>query len=1094
MDPTITLESDNLGSVCDDEEEAPELPVDSRHSTPAHSSRETSRESTPRSRRRKNQKLTGLNSSPKKITSTTSLKIREIEMENLRNYQATIPSLDESIDLDVNRMAYEKNDINEDITLCENSLSQTSGYKSDDILGSSSTNENDFSKDKSSPSPSCKSNSSSTSRQRRLEEQDRFMTHTITKSDLSATTSEDTSNTIVERSIVCQIVRDENVEPNDRDADDSTPQPSDLEFLEAEAKLVLDAIRVGKEYARSRSSSADLLKPDKPSTNKSERSRSTSIEILDDDTLQHQQFDVGSCHSTLERKKLISSPGMIHRGPRISKPNESMSNVTHDNEEQGHGIRGKRKPLYSSPLKNQNRSTIPPSVPSHKPVLAPKPRNIPQGVNSASNLNSHISSPRQRASDSPPAQIRSPRTHHLRQPNTYNRKGSPPSPKISPRSIGTGSDRSYRSGASSASVTKSPLRTISPRTKSSSHITRPSPPLVRQGTFTKEEGPASSSNIPIVDIDIGETSSITSNASTSTNNSYARMSSIPISGPLKHISPGSQASNRRYTAPSRSPRSAGSQSSLDDVQRPARQSTSSSGSSIKIHQTRTSALRERSASKQGLSGRPVGEQSSIGRTTSISSASSVASSRSSKSSLKHSNSSQGLKTVAEGGRSIIPTPNKRSPSSAEIEFRRKFTSDNSQPRLSPFRNTVAGNLETNSTPESKQKNEILAKEDVASSPSTPSKKGKKDVTSKIANLWKKVEDSKKKKEKDKTNDKRVWIAKGKVIPENERALLRPHTEQQQLIDNFQKNVKVQRDQNKKAQDPQTHNESITSNTSNASNNGAKERSRSRLSIKLSKFSRSSSLLSNKRDKSRDATPKTPTGKAPIDPQTAPLATFDASLTSTEDDRTNGNSTQDFNNGSSIILPDPEASEPFTSRHFYGDESRKIIWPTRDHQTNDAVSNFSEDVSNANTSRGSVNPQSITPQQQQKGSGTGLYSRTSSIGTPASAIVQPFNYSPPVSQVSYDTHTPLKNISQQGRHLQQHAFKAPVPPSGLPRKTSNSAVRRTDSYLGSMGRRGDGLIDRAIPTSNLVVKRDRVSPNKNNDKTTGESASSMVTLM
>ena len=196
----------------------------------------------------------------------------------------------------------------------------------------------------------------------------------------------------------------------------------------------------------------------------------------------------------------------------------------------------------------------------------------------------------------------------------------PPSPKISPRSIGTGSDRSYRSGASSASVTKSPLRTISPRTKSSSHITRPSPPFVRQGTFTKEEGPVSSSNIPIVDIDIGETSSITSNASTSTNNSYARLSSIPVSGPLKHISPGSQASNRRYTAPSRSPRSAGSQSSLDDVQRPARQSTSSSGSSIKIHQTRTSALRERSASKQGLSGRPVGEQRSIGRTTSISSA------------------------------------------------------------------------------------------------------------------------------------------------------------------------------------------------------------------------------------------------------------------------------------------------------------------------------------------------------------------------------------------------------------------------------------------------------------------------------------------
>ena len=155
-----------------------------------------------------------------------------------------------------------------------------------------------------------------------------------------------------------------------------------------------------------------------------------------------------------------------------------------------------------------------------------------------------------------------------------------------------------------------------------------------------------------------------------------------------------------------------------------------------------------------------------------------------------------------------------------------------------------------------------------------------------------MEDSKKKKEKDKTNDKRIWIAKGKVIPESERALLRPHTEQQKIIDNFQKSSK-QREQVQKSPESLNQNQSITSNSSTSndtSKNGTKERSRSRLSMKLSKFSRSSSLLSRdkSRDKSKDQTPVTPTNKRQFDPSTAPLATFDASLTSTEEDKVNGN--------------------------------------------------------------------------------------------------------------------------------------------------------------------------------------------------------------
>ena len=106
MEPTLTLESDHMGSLCDDDEEAPDLPVDSRHTTPAHSSRENSRESTPISKRRKNmsdncsQLITKTTSPSKKVTSTTSLKARELDMENLRSYQALIPSLDESLEND----------------------------------------------------------------------------------------------------------------------------------------------------------------------------------------------------------------------------------------------------------------------------------------------------------------------------------------------------------------------------------------------------------------------------------------------------------------------------------------------------------------------------------------------------------------------------------------------------------------------------------------------------------------------------------------------------------------------------------------------------------------------------------------------------------------------------------------------------------------------------------------------------------------------------------------------------------------------------------------------------------------------------------
>jgi len=104
-----------------------------------------------------------------------------------------------------------------------------------------------------------------------------------------------------------------------------------------------------------------------------------------------------------------------------------------------------------------------------------------------------------------------------------------------------------------------------------------------------------------------------------------------------------------------------------------------------------------------------------------------------------------------------------------------------------------------------------------------------------------VEDSKKKdKSSSSTPDKRVWITKGKVIPESERALLKPHAEQKKIISNFKKGLKAP---NSKAS-PEPKNDSVASGTSLMA---APAKSRSRLSIKLSKFSRSSSLSSTKRE-------------------------------------------------------------------------------------------------------------------------------------------------------------------------------------------------------------------------------------------------------
>ena len=154
-----------------------------------------------------------------------------------------------------------------------------------------------------------------------------------------------------------------------------------------------------------------------------------------------------------------------------------------------------------------------------------------------------------------------------------------------------------------------------------------------------------------------------------------------------------------------------------------------------------------------------------------------------------------------------------------------------------------------------------------------------------------------------------------------------------------------------------------------------------------------------------------------------------------------------------------------------------------------IRNISDDMNNANTSA-LVQGSNSTTHLQQQPSSTGIYSRPS-VGIPASAIVQPFNYNPPIHHAFFDAHQPIKNVQQPKQT--QHAFKAPAPPSGLPRKTSLSAVRRNDSFLASMGRKTQDVSIPSTASSNLVVKRDRISQN-DGSKTATDSGSPVVTLV
>ena len=399
-------------------------------------------------------------------------------MDRLRNFKAAIPNLDESLTSD-----------------------QTSGYKSSDLLNQSPRVETGVA--------TPVEESPKSSRQRRKDDADRFKTHTIRRDDLVSGSSRESSprrlaNNIESSSaesspgrsprsgkqrradepdrFKTHTIRSADIRGTTNDEAKNESEHFDAQ-LEANAQLVVDAISEGK--GRSRSASVDMLSSREEDMGRSTKARSASIEILDDSILA-QNFDAGSCNSTLERKRLakcVGSPKIV--GPRICKPGDSPQHQQQDNEAEVRAVRGRRKPLYSS-NSSPKRSTVPPAVPP-KPTIAPKPRRY---ISTPAATTAALNPVSPGKMGSPPTQIRGTRASSLRQVSSsaIPSRVSPPSPKLyHPRSAVSSTGSTSSSSSSRSTGQRAP--SVSRSTPTSR------PPIVRQGTFTKDE-PAMFGNTP----------------------------------------------------------------------------------------------------------------------------------------------------------------------------------------------------------------------------------------------------------------------------------------------------------------------------------------------------------------------------------------------------------------------------------------------------------------------------------------------------------------------------------------------------------------------------------------------------------------------
>ena len=339
----------------------------------------------------------------------------------------------------------------------------------------------------------------------------------------------------------------------------------------------------------------------------------------------------------------------------------------------------------------------------------------------------------------------------------------------------------------------------------------------------------------------------------------------------------------------------------------------------------------------------------------------------------------------------VTTPPRRAPSSSEIDHKRRSLPQQQQqlhstpifgaarppqyPPLQPPQPPSAGISDTHSEKSHGS--------------------GKKEVTSRIANLWKKVEDSKKKVPKEKDSSK-VWISKGKVIPESERALIKPDEKQRELINKFQADQKAK-----------TAAAAASVSEKSAYDQGLKPRSKSRLSIRLSKFS----LSSSKKDLT--AINKTGNATTPTDPK---------HLTNGDNgDSVNGNWARHNYEIEPTVRRNRFENDPRSE-----ESSESMSTGTDTEISNDT--NKSKRMSRLGTF---LNP---TAEEEERINSDNPKPNIRTSNRSPSAIVSPFNYNPPTM-----------NVSESG-DKQRMSMASLKPGSKIA-----TAVRRNDSYASSMGR-------------------------------------------
>ena len=341
----------------------------------------------------------------------------------------------------------------------------------------------------------------------------------------------------------------------------------------------------------------------------------------------------------------------------------------------------------------------------------------------------------------------------------------------------------------------------------------------------------------------------------------------------------------------------------------------------------------------------------------------------------------------------VTTPPRRAPSSSEIDHKRR-----SQQQL--HSTPIFGAAKPPQYPPLQQQQHPAGISDTQSEKSHGSS-GKKEVTSRIANLWKKVEDSKKKDPKEKDSSK-VWISKGKVIPESERALIKPDEKQRELINKFQADQKAKTAAAAAA---------VADKSANEQGHGLKPRSKSRLSIRLSKFSLNSSK--------KDLTAINKTGNA-----TTPTDSKQHLCNLTNGDSVNGNwARQNYE------------IEPTRRNRFENDPRSEESSESMSTGTDTEISNDPNKSKRMSRLGTFLNP---TAEEEERIKSDVPRPTVRTSNRSPSAIVTPFNYNPPTMT------TTVTSVTESGDKRTSVA-------SLKPGSKIATAVRRNDSYASSMGR-------------------------------------------